>query len=162
MMGDYSGSGGSTGGGGGGDLSGFTGGGPSGGRYYGGARQMATRGYYQTQILLARLALRREGTLANLQNAVIFSHVPRGMPAATVQTNVTPQVTRLLTLAAETATKYFAAANARRAANKQARAERQIQHRIMVAQSKAPIPTYQTIALTGLNMGPPIPGATYY
>jgi hypothetical protein len=130
--------------------------------YYRGSGRTAARGLAQAQMALTGAQIRQAQQAANLNAAVIFSHVDPRTPHATVQTNQPPSVAKLVVQAAEVGLQAFEAHAAGRRANVLAKRERQIQQKIAHEQARAAVPTYQQIALTGLNMGPPISGATYY
>ncbi len=133
-----------------------------GGTYWGGPRNAMTRGLYEQQAKLLLRQIRATQSAANLASAVILSHVPRGTPTATVQTNVPLEVTKLLVQLGQVAGQYIHARSARIAEHKRAHNEQAIAAKIRRKERRSPVPTYAQYALTGLNMGPPIPGATYY
>lgn len=127
-----------------------------------GMNPSALRAVAQLSVLMQSRAIAQQQASANFNRAIVMSHVATGTPHAVVQTNVPPTLTRLAIAAGQVASQIVQQRRAGRAAARLHREQSAIAAQMRRQISRAPVATYQDIALTGLNMGPPIPGATYY
>jgi hypothetical protein len=152
----------SSGAAGGGFVLGGVAGGLIGSSFGGGRGQMAARGVAQFGQLLQIRSMIAAQSNANLNRAITMSHVNPGTPHQVVQTNMSETLVKLGTAAAQLTSQILANRAQGRAARSERHQQQQLAHKIQRALNRSPAATYQDIALTGLNNGPPIPGATYY